>query len=171
MMQARLPIRNRILFYIIKKRFLIGLHWNCRHENLILLLMLLRILIGYLKSKTFYVIYISVVAIVIFQQVFNVAWLTQGDFRRIFSFSWSGSEKGVFKIFFQEKQEINTCIWIFPYVWTNQKRKIESGVGFYIICLTKKLKENVIKLPKLSSINNLLSVLPERHRYGDPKVA
>ena len=72
MMQARLPIRNRILFYISKKRFLIGLHRNCRHENLILLLMLLRILIGYLKSKTFYVIYISIVAIAIFQQVFNV---------------------------------------------------------------------------------------------------
>ena len=73
MMQVRLPIRNRILFYISKKRFLIGLHRNCRHENLILLLMLLRILIGYLKSKTFfYVIYISIVAIAIFQQVFNV---------------------------------------------------------------------------------------------------
>lgn len=51
------------------------------------------------------------------------------------------------------------------------KEENESGDGLYIICLTKKLKENVIKLPKLSSINNLLSVLPERHRYSDPKVA
>ena len=51
------------------------------------------------------------------------------------------------------------------------KEENESGDGLYVICLTKKLKENVIKLPKLSSINNLLSVLPERHRYSDPKVA
>ena len=52
-----------------------------------------------------------------------------------------------------------------------KKREIESEVALCIICLTKNLKENVIKQPKLNSIKKLLSITRERHRSGDPKVA
>ena len=33
MMQAWLPIRNKILLYISKKQFLIRLQWNYRYNN------------------------------------------------------------------------------------------------------------------------------------------
>ena len=33
MMQAWLPIRNKILLYISKKQFLIRLQWNYRYDN------------------------------------------------------------------------------------------------------------------------------------------
>ena len=52
-----------------------------------------------------------------------------------------------------------------------KRRKFESDVGLCIICLIKKPKESVIKEPKLISIKNLLSILRERYRYCNSKVA
>ena len=68
----------------------------------------------------------------IFRQVFNViSWYNAGrDIKQILPFSWSVSEKSVFNIFYQEKQEINTCVWIFymdgSFSIKAKKRKIES---------------------------------------------
>ena len=54
-----------------------------------------------------------------------------------------------------------------------QKRKTESGLDLYIICLSKKTERKCNKGAKIlsNSIKNLLPILHERHIYGNPAVA
>ena len=111
-------------------------------------------------------------------------WTSLG---RYFFFSWKGRENLLSMHFFIRSKKLKFAYEFFlKYEWIllfqsrrqrgkkpKKKRKTESEVDLCMICLTKRVKENVIKQAQIlsSSIRNLLSLLRERREHGDPAVA